>query len=256
MLSSIASHQIAMKATLTILNLEDNKADAELNEAMISARWPHCEFERVDTRANFIAALQRNNFDLILSDYSIPGFDGREALSLAREKCPETPFLFVSGTIGEDTAIEALKNGATDYVLKHRLMRLIPAADRALREVAERAECKRAELAMRESEHKYRELFESLSEAAFLADEKTGKVIDTNRCAEKMLGCGRGEILGRKQSCFLAVLDQPPADDGLSFEGTMTRTNGSPLPVHVHVTKLTIHEHPLILWLCHELNGP
>jgi PAS domain S-box-containing protein len=242
-----------MKATLTILNLEDNKADAELNAAMISARWPHCEFERVDTRANFIAALERKNFDLILSDYSIPGFNGREALSLVRKKCPATPFLFVSGTIGEDTAIEALKNGATDYVLKHRLMRLIPVVDRALREVADRAERERAELAMREFEHKYRELFESLGEAAFLADEKTGRVIDTNRCAEKMLGCGRGEILGRKQSRFLAVLDQSAEDDSLSFEGTMIRTNGSRLPVHVHVTKLTIHEHPLILWLCHEL---
>jgi PAS domain S-box-containing protein len=251
----IAIHSIAMKATLTILNLEDNVADAELNAAMISARWPHCEFQRVDTRANFVAALEQKNFDLILSDYSIPGFDGREALSLAREKCPETPFMFVSGTIGEDTAIEALKNGATDYVLKHRLMRLIPAVDRALREVAEHAECQRAELAMRQSEHKYRELFESLSEAAFLADEKTGKVIDTNRCAEKMLGCGRGEILGRKQSRFLAVLDQPAAANSLPSEGTMIRSNGSTLPVHIHVTKLTIHEHPLILWLCHEHIG-
>jgi PAS domain S-box-containing protein len=241
-----------MKATLTILNLEDSAADAELNAAMISARWPHCQFERVETRADFVAALEQKNFDLILSDYSIPGFDGREALSLAREKCPEIPFLFVSGTIGEDTAIEALKNGATDYVLKHRLMRLIPAVDRALREVAEHAECQRAELAMRESEHKYRELFESLGEAAFLADEKTGKVIDTNRCAEKMLGCGRGEILGRKQSCFLTVPHRSAADDHLSFEGAMMCATGSPLPVHVHVTRLTIHNHPLVLWLCHE----
>ena len=128
-----------MKASLRILNLEDDANDAELNEAMISARWPGCEFKRVGRRKDYIAALERADFDLILSDYTMPDFDGRQALALAREKCPDIPFLFVSGTIGEDAAIEALKNGATDYVLKHRLMRLIPAVDRALREAEERA---------------------------------------------------------------------------------------------------------------------
>ena len=244
-----------MKTSLRILNLEDNPIDAELNAKMVSARGPHCEFVRVDTHADFIAALERKDFDLIFSDYTIPGFGGREALTLAREKCPDIPFLFVSGTIGEDTAIEALKNGATDYVLKHRLMRLIPAVDRALREAEEHAECERAETAMRESEHKYRQLFESLGEAAFLADEKSGKVIDTNRCAEKMLGCKRTEILGRKQSQFVTALDKAMANDNLPFEGTMICLDGSRLPVHVHVTKLMIYEHPLVLWLCHEFAG-
>lgn len=222
---------------------------------MVAARWPQSEFVRVDTRANFIAALEQKNFDLILSDYTIPGFDGREALSLAREKCPHTPFIFVSGTIGEDTAIEALKNGATDYVLKHRLMRLIPAIDRALREAAAHAEHERAELAMRESEHKYREVFESLGEAAFLADEETGKIIDTNRCAEKMLGCGRSKILGRKQSQFLAAFDKGKVAGATSFECALMCANGRALPVRVHATKLTIHDHPLVLWLCQEFTG-
>jgi PAS domain S-box-containing protein len=241
-----------MKTSLRILNLEDNLVDAELNAEMVSARWPHCEFVRVETRRDFITALERKDFDLIFSDYTIPGFGGREALTLAREKCPEIPFLFVSGTIGEDTAIEALKNGATDYVLKHRLMRLIPAVDRALREAEEHAECERAETAMRESEHKYRQLFESLGEAAFLADEKSGKVIDTNRCAEKMLGCKRTEILGRKQSQFVTVLEKAMVNHTLPFEGLMIRPDGRRLPVHVNVTKLTIHDYPLVLWLCHE----
>ncbi len=247
--------QVASKTLLRILNLEDNVADAGLNAKMLAARWPHCEFARVDTRADFVAALERKNFDLILSDYTIPGFNGREALALAREKCPEIPFLFVSGTIGEDTAIEALKSGATDYVLKHRLMRLIPAVDRALREAAEHAERERAELAMRESEHKYREVFESLGEAAFLADEATGKIIDTNRRAEKMLGCGRASILGRKHSQFLAVLDKAKVTGAGPFECAMTCANGRALPVRVHSTNLTIHKHPLVLWLCQEFTG-
>ena len=244
-----------MKTSLCILNLEDNEADAELNRAMISARWPHTELVRVDTRAGFVARLEQKKFDLILSDYTMPGFSGRDALMLAHEKYPETPFLFVSGTIGEDTAIEALKNGATDYVLKHRLMRLIPAVDRALREAEDRAERDRAERAMRESEHKYREVFESLADAAFLADARTGKIIDTNRCAEQMLGCSRGEILGRKISHVLAVLDKAGADDTTAFECAMTLASGGALPVRVNTTKLTIHGHPLVLRLCRELGG-
>ena len=242
-----------MKTSLRILNLEDNKNDAELNQAMVSARWPQTEFVRVDQREDFTAALEQQKFDVIFSDYTMPGFSGQEALAVARQKAPDTPFLFVSGTIGEDAAIEALKNGATDYVLKHRLMRLIPAVDRALREAEERAERDRAELAMRESEHKYREVFECLADAAFLTDAKTGKIIDTNRCAEKMLGCGRGQILGRKISSVLAVLDRAGADDMAPFECAMTLATGSALPVRVHTTKLTLHGHPLVLRLCREL---
>ncbi|HEU0038295.1 MAG TPA: response regulator, partial [Verrucomicrobiae bacterium] len=197
-----------MKDALRILNLEDNTKDAELNQTMLSARWPRCELVRVDNRDDYLAALEQGNIDVILSDYTMPGFDGGTALALAREKHPEIPFLFVSGTIGEDSAIEALKNGATDYVLKHRLERLIPAVERALRQADESAERERAEEAMPQSEYKYRELFESLSrelfeglrDAAFLADEHSGEIIAANRRAEILLGCSRAEILGRPQS--------------------------------------------------------
>jgi PAS domain S-box-containing protein len=175
---------------------------------------------------------------------------------------PEVPFLFVSGTIGEDTAIEALKNGATDYVLKHRLMRLIPAVDRALREAEERAECQRAEESMRESEHKYRELFECLNDAAFLADAKTGKIIDSNRAAEKLLGRTRAEIVGRNQSEFLA-LDETlctsektfpaAAKKNASSECKVIRADKTRIPVNVRATRFTLYGQPLFLWLCHEL---
>jgi len=248
-----------VKDALRILNLEDDENDAELNGAMISARWPQCQLVRVDNRQDYVAALEQGNIDVILSDYTMPGFDGRTALALAREKRPKVPFLFVSGTIGEDSAIEALKNGATDYVLKHRLMRLIPAVDRALREANERAERERAEEAMRQSEHKYRELFESLSDAAFVADEQSGKIIDTNRCAEILLGCPRSEILGRKQSQFLA-LEQARALEvaiktTVACECEMVRADGSFLPVEVRATRLTLYGRALVLRLCHDVSG-
>jgi CheY-like chemotaxis protein len=236
-----------MKSKLRILNLEDNATDAELNEAMISARWPESQFIRVQSREPFIAELERGDFDLILSDYTMPGFNGREALALAQEKCPKIPFLFVSGTIGEDAAIEALKNGATDYVLKHRLMRLIPAVDRALRETEERAECERAQEAMRQSEYKYRELFESLGDAAFLVDDQTRKIIDTNRQAEKMLGCNRADILGRKESQFLSAGTGRP-----EFEQKLTRADGTSTMINVITTPLKLYNRALLMRLCHE----
>jgi PAS domain S-box-containing protein len=251
-----------MKPNLRILNLEDTPEDAELNREMISARWPDCQFVRVETRADYVSALEVGGFDIILSDYTIPGFDGRQALLLAREKRPEIPFIFVSGTIGEDTAIEALKNGATDYVLKHRPIRLIPAVDRALREVKEHAECARAEEAMRQSEYKYRELFESLGDGAFLTDEATGKIIDTNRKAEKMIGCHRSEILGHNQAEFLILNKVRPiagtkesdAYYTIAFECQLTPVNGNPFWVEVRSTRLTLYQRPLVLRLCHDLS--
>ena len=248
-----------VKDALRILNLEDSENDAELNGAMLSARWPQCQLVRVDNRDAYVAALEQGNIDVILSDYTMPSFDGRTALALAREKRPEVPFLFVSGTIGEDSAIEALKNGATDYVLKHRLMRLIPAVDRALREANERAERERAEEAMRQSEHKYRELFESLSDAAFVSDEQSGKIIDTNRCAEILLGCPRSEILGRKQSQFLALEQARALEAGIkttvACECEMIRAGGSSLTVEVRATRLTLYGRVLVLRLGRDVSG-
>lgn len=250
-----------MTAPLRILNLEDSVEDAELNHEMLTSRWPDCELIRVPGREEYVAALEAGKFDVILSDYTIPGFGGQEALQMALAKCPDKPFLFVSGTIGEDTAIEALKSGATDYVLKHRLLRLIPAVDRALREVQEHRECARAEEAMRQSEYKYRELFESLSDGAFLADEETGKIIDTNRKAEQMIGTHRTEILGHNQSEFLNLNKVRPiagtkdtdAYYTIAFECQLIPVNEKPFWVEVRSTRLTLYDHPLVLRLCHDL---
>jgi len=249
-----------MESALHILNLEDNERDAELNEVMLTARWPECELLRVDTRQGFVAALEaEGTLDLILSDYTMPGFNGREALALAHQYRPEVPFLFVSGTIGEDTAIEALKNGATDYVLKHRLMRLIPAVTRALAEVEEHDKRKHAEWAMCESEHKYHMMFECLSDAAFLAEERGGKIVDANRQTGILLHCFRSEILGRKESQFL-VMDLPRMPEtetpGGAVECKLVRVDGATIPVGVRTTRLELYGCPLVFRICHELNQP
>src|SRR6266513_2954289 len=125
--------------------LEDDGADAELTRFTLRKGGLHFSLARVETKDVFLNELMQHPPALILSDYSLPGFDGNEALNIAREKCPETPFIFVTGTMGEEVAIETLKSGATDYVLKTRLSRLVPAVHRALRESQERSKRKRAE---------------------------------------------------------------------------------------------------------------
>ena len=141
-----------MNSPLRILYLEDDPKDAELVQAMLEAEGVDCLVTRVETRADFLASLEQDGFDLILADYSLPSFDGISALKLAVDKRPELPFIFVSGTMGEEVAIEALKIGATDYVLKTRLSRILPSVQRALREGQERAERTFAEEALRRSE--------------------------------------------------------------------------------------------------------
>ncbi len=134
-----------MGSPLKILHLEDDLLAAELVQARLESDGFDCEIMRVDTRGGFISALEGCPFDLILADYSLPSFDGISALMIAREKCPELPYIFISGQMGEDIAVEALKSGATDYVLKDRLSRLAPAIRRALKEAEDRAERRHAE---------------------------------------------------------------------------------------------------------------
>ncbi|HEY2954203.1 MAG TPA: response regulator [Candidatus Eisenbacteria bacterium] len=130
---------------LHILHLEDDERDAELVRAALRADHLDFTIEVVSTGAQFRVVLDRGRIDLILSDFKLPSFDGLSALKLAREKRPDVPFIFVSGNLGEESAIDSLKNGATDYVLKHRLTRLAPAVRRALGEAGERRKREQAE---------------------------------------------------------------------------------------------------------------
>jgi len=132
-----------MKPTLRILHLEDDPNDAALIQSALETGDITCAITCVETRDEFVAALERGGIDLILSDYSLPAFDGLSALKIAHADQPDLPFIFVSGTLGEELAIDSLKNGATDYVLKQRLTRLASAVRRAMQEVEARAERER-----------------------------------------------------------------------------------------------------------------
>jgi PAS domain S-box-containing protein len=138
-----------MSAPLRILHLEDDPADAALVEATLAGEGVVCTIVRAATRAQFVAHLE-GLYDIILADFAIPGFDGISAQRLSRERHPDVPFVFVSGTMGEEVAIERLKAGATDYVLKQRLQRLPSAVRRALDEARDRRERRRAESEVRQ----------------------------------------------------------------------------------------------------------
>ncbi|MDO1582988.1 sensor histidine kinase [Rhizobium oryzicola] len=141
-----------------VLVLEDSALDAELICEHLNTLKPPPEVRRVATRGEYLKALDSMGFDVILSDFSLPDFDGMTALEIAHARVPETPFIFVSGVLGEEAAIESFRRGATDYVLKQRLIRLPAAVERALSEAHERRELRRAEhhreLLVRELSHR------------------------------------------------------------------------------------------------------
>lgn len=138
-----------MNTPVRLLHLEDDPADAELILASLRREGFLCVVHRIETRAAFGEALEQGGFDLILADYQLPAFDGLSALGMARTRRPEVPFLFVSGFIGEEAALDSLKNGATDYVFKHNLARLAPALRRAFDEARRRHEREQVEAILR-----------------------------------------------------------------------------------------------------------
>jgi len=165
-----------MRRPLRILSVEDDPKDAELIQALLEAEDIVGEITRVDTQAALEASLEQGGIDLILADYTLPAFDGLSALKLAMKICPEVPFIFVSGTLGEEVAIEALKIGATDYVLKTRLSRLAPSVVRAMREASERAERKQADERLRQSEEYLAEAQRLSQTGSFGCTPSTGEM--------------------------------------------------------------------------------
>ncbi len=188
---------------LNILHLEDNPADAELVRATLSESGLICGITLVQSRDEYRQSLMRKKFDLILSDLSLPAFNGREAFQIAREVVPETPFVYVSGTLGEDAAIECLLDGATDYVLKGKLGRLAPAVRRALKESEALESLRRVEKEkslmmeqLRMSEARFRGVLESAPDSAVIVDSG-GVIRFANRQTELILGYSQEELLGR-----------------------------------------------------------
>ena len=184
-----------MGSLIHILHLEDDPLDGELIEAKLEEADLVCRITRVETRNEFEQALGRDALDIILADFRLPMYDGLSALRIVMERRPDIPFIFVSGTIGEEAAIEALTKGATDYVLKQGLKRLGPAVKRALCEAENRRERRQAERDLAESDAKMRSILNSVDEG-FIVLDREYRIQSANKAFCKMVGLSEDQVIG------------------------------------------------------------
>lgn len=216
-----------MRDVVRVLYLEDNPYDKELVEEILKAEGIVCDIIWVDNREKYLQALEQEEFGLILSDNSLPTFDGMSALKLARQKHANVPFIFVSGTIGEEVAIESFKKGATDYVLKHHLSKLGYAIVRALDEEAERAERRRADERIREQAA----LLDIVPDAILVCSLE-GNILFWNKGAAQIYGWTEAEAKGQtihkllfKDDSSLDMEAQKTIIEQKEWQGELFHTN-------------------------------
>ncbi|MGD8782405.1 MAG: PAS domain S-box protein [Ignavibacteria bacterium] len=189
-----------MKGYPQILHLEDNEDDSELVRAILDEEKIKYNYKLVKTKNDFESSLDQKEFNLIISDFSLPSYDGLTALKMARLKAPDIPFIFVSGTIGEENAIKSLINGATDYVLKHNLNRLPSAVKRAFREYEEKRERDEIEKTLIENEQKYRRLFQAANDAIVIFNNET--FWECNNKTLELFRCGKDDFIDKPPYMF------------------------------------------------------
>ena len=202
-----------MTEKLNILHLEDNDNDAELVQGELEKEFTEYDYLRVDNETDFTDSLLKNRYNLVISDYSLPAYDGLKALEKTRILQPDIPFILVSGTQGEDAAVESMKNGATDYVLKNRLNKLVPTIIRAIEQVKEKSRRKRAE-------DKYGKLIESARDVIFTLSSK-GIILTLNKAFETITGLSRYDWEGKS---FKGLLH--PEDFKLAMENLAITLSG------------------------------
>jgi PAS domain S-box-containing protein len=199
-----------MKKLLRALIVEDSEDDALLVVRELSRAGYEPEFARVETRAALSEALASGSWDVVLSDFSMPEFDGLSALQMVRERGSDIPFILVSGAVGESVAVQAMKAGAHDYILKDNLARLAPAVERELREAEVRRERRRAEAALRQSENLQHALLDATTASIFFVDPDR-RILLANRAAAAAARTAPEQLLGR--DCREVLPHQADADD-------------------------------------------
>ena len=185
-----------MNIPINVLIVEDSEDDALLLVRELRRGGYDVTFEQVETAEALVDALDLRKWDLVISDYTMPHFRGTDALKLVRERDQDIPFIFASGTIGEDSAVAAMRNGANDYVLKGNLKRLLPAIERELREARMRRERRQTEKELWESETRYRTLAEAAQDSIFILDADGGYQY-INTYGAQTFGYRPEELIGR-----------------------------------------------------------
>src|SRR5882724_4545115 len=274
-----------MKNEVQILCVEDMPADVVMLNHALREGGMRFRSRRVDNREEFLRELEQQCPDVILSDHGLPSFDGFTALAIARDICPDVPFIFVTSALGEEMTISAFEGGATDYVLKKDLSRVVPVVERALREAAERASLKEKDRQLRESEERYRRLIEFCPEAFIIVCD--GKIVFGNITAARLLGVENAEKLNgipvrevvhadswdalnqrldklreNGTTFFWRAIErsgaQSPTESGVVFpyvEEKFVRRDGSAVDVEVAATPLTFQNRQAVQIMVRNITG-
>lgn len=239
-LESCSNQSVLLRQLCTILHLEDNRLDAELIRDTLIAEGVLCQLVQVKDRQEFVAALERRDFDLILADHSMPEFDGLSALELAHAKCPEVPFIFLSGTMTKDREAQSYLKGASDYVPKEDLNRLAPSIRRAIEVIRERDDRRRAETE--------RDRFFSLSVDLLCVIGFDGRIKRANASWETALGFTLAHLQSEAVLTFVHPEDRAESaahfeklflsNQPALFEGRFCRRDGTSIWLQWNATPL------------------
>jgi PAS domain S-box-containing protein len=244
--------------------VEDEAHDAALVEHALKDGGFDFTFKRVDTEESFLKEIQSFRPSVILSDHGLPAFDGFAALAIAQNKVPDVPFIFVTGSLGEEMAINALKTGATDFVLKHHLTTLPPAVHRALRQADFRVQRRQAQEALETSEEKYRTLVELSADALFVV-QNDEHIAFINSAGVKLLGAATPEeLIGKSvrdiihpsswKSVQQRMVQMLHEGKPTPFrERKMVRLDGSIVDVEIAAAPLTFHGKPAAQAIAHDI---
>ncbi len=243
----------AMPQPIRVLIVEDSEHDARLLVRELTKGGFKVAWTRVASEEQMRSSLESSEWDLVISDYSIPGFGGMEALSLHQQLRLDIPFIVVSGTVGEDVAVGCMREGAHDYLMKDQLTRLCEAVRRELREADMRRTHREASTALARSEERLGLVWENVEAGIILVDAATRDVIDINPVAAAMIGSPRGDIVGRQCHEFICPAERckcPVLDLGQTVdrsERQLVRVDGSSLPVVKSVTPIELDGRQVLL---------
>ncbi|NBV21869.1 MAG: PAS domain S-box protein [Proteobacteria bacterium] len=212
-----------MKQPLRVLVVEDSEFDAKMLVRLLDRGGYATSYERVQTADAMAAALANKQWDLVLSDYNLPGFNATLALQLLQATKLDIPFIIVSGGIGEDIAVASMKSGANDYLMKGNLARLVPAVERELRDAAVRQARHKAENELRESEQRYRLLWETATDAILLMDTNSA-ILFANPAVQMIFGYSPSELLGRNFAMLLPEKLRETSDTTFQRQGPLVTT--------------------------------
>lgn len=222
-----------MQKTLRILLVEDSEDDALLTMREVERGGKKVQFQRLETAEAMKDALKNKMWDIVIADYRLPHFSAPEALQVLKKSGIDLPFIVVSGTIGEETAVEVMKAGAHDYLMKDNLKRLVPTIEREIRELDVRKKRRKAEKALHESEEYLHILMDSIKTGILVIDAVTHKITDANNFALEMIGLEKNKVIGKICHKFICEAEQgycPITDLKHEFELSdqllLTKNNG------------------------------